>query len=181
MVAQSPVDYAASVGQSCMFCGDRSHRKFNCPVRQRVCCKCGREGHFVKKCRMERKSDRTAAPIQENDSDERQSIATLFSAAGKLDQEKVNVLILINGCVAKGLIDTGAQNNHMNFDFCQSAGLPLSDSSSCSKVDLAVKGSSVQAKGLCTANVELFDRSYKDAEFSIMDGLLWEVILGQSF
>ena len=43
------------------------------------------------------------------------------------------------------------------------------------KVDLAVKGASVNTQGSCAASVE------PNINFSVKDGLLWDVILGRNF
>jgi len=42
-------------------------------------------------------------------------------------------------------------------------------------------GASVNTQGSCTTLVELFDRSYENVAFSIMDGLLWHVTLSREF
>ena len=49
------------------------------------------------------------------------------------------------------------------------------------KVDLAVKGASVKTLGCCAASVELKGRNYSNINFSVMDCLLWDVILGRDF
>ena len=46
------------------------------------------------------------------------------------------------------------------------------------KVDLAVK---VKTQGVCSTSVDLQGGEYSDVNFSIMDGVLWDVILGRDF
>jgi len=48
-------------------------------------------------------------------------------------------------------------------------------------IDLAVKESKVKPHGSCCVTVEAFDRQYDDVTFSVLDGLLWDVILGREF
>ena len=49
------------------------------------------------------------------------------------------------------------------------------------KLDLAVKSSAVKTKGTCCTSVEFRGQSYENVEFSILDDLLWDVILGCEF
>jgi len=52
---------------------------------------------------------------------------------------------------------------------------------SADEIELAVKGASMKTQGSCSTLVELFDRSYENVAFSIMDELLWDVIIGREF
>ena len=49
------------------------------------------------------------------------------------------------------------------------------------QVDLAVRGAAVETQGFCSATVELCGRKYSDVNFSVMNDLLWDVILGREF
>ena len=44
-----------------------------------------------------------------------------------------------------------------------------------------MKGASVKTLGCCAASVELKGRDYSNVSFSIMNGLMWDVILGRDF
>ena len=48
-------------------------------------------------------------------------------------------------------------------------------------MDLSVKGAFVKTQGLCSATVELPGRKYSNVNFSVMNDLLWDVILGREF
>ena len=111
--------------------------------------------------------------------DEKSQLANL-SSTSKDENEKVDVYILINGNVANCLLDTGAKNNHINKNFCRRLKINVCDSD-CTSVGLAVQGASVETRGSCSANVSLQGRKYKDVSFLVMDGLLWDVILGREF
>jgi len=49
------------------------------------------------------------------------------------------------------------------------------------KVVLAVKGSTVATKHICSARVQLCNRTYDNVKFIVMNGLLWDMILGREF
>ena len=88
------------------------------------------------------------------------------------DDIKVNVHVFINGVLAKGLIDTGAKSNHIALSFIRRAHLAVQTSYKVEKVILAVKGSAVATKGICSAQVQLCNRAYDDVKFTVMNGLL---------
>ena len=48
-------------------------------------------------------------------------------------------------------------------------------------MDLAVGGAAVETQGFCSATVELRGRKYSNVNFSVMNDLLWDVILGREF
>jgi len=52
---------------------------------------------------------------------------------------------------------------------------------SADEIELAVKGASGKTPGSCSTLVELFDRSYENVAFFIMDELLWDAFLGREF
>ena len=43
------------------------------------------------------------------------------------------------------------------------------------------KGLAVATKGVCSARVQLCNRTYDNVKFTVMNGLLWDVILGREF
>ena len=106
-------------------------------------------------------------------------LATLSSASTG-DEEKVNMYVLVNGTLANCPLDTGAKHNHIDNKFRPRAKIDVIGESNM-KVDLAVKGTSVKTQGVCSTSVDLQGREYSDVNFSIMDGLLWDVILGRDF
>ena len=94
------------------------------------------------------------------------------------DDEKVDVHVFINEVLAKGLIDTGAKSNHIALSFIRRAHLAVQTSNKVEKVILAVKGT----KGICSAEVQLCNRAYDDDDkFTVMNGLLWDVMLAVNF
>ena len=75
-----------------------------------------------------------------------------------LDNDKVNVSVMTNGTLARGLIDTGAKNNHADFEFCRRIKLSVSKSVLRVQIDFVVKGSSVKSSAHCSAHVDLLAR-----------------------
>ena len=86
--------------QSCTFCGGSWHKRDNCPAKQRLCYNCNRMGHFAKVCLSKAK---TLATVCE-DEEEHSYISALNNLIG---DEKVNVIVLVNGVRANCLIDRG--------------------------------------------------------------------------
>ena len=107
-------------------------------------------------------------------------LATLYSASGECN-EKENLYVLVNGTLANCLFDTGAKFNHINTDFCRRNKMKVNDKNNTMQVDLEVKGAAMQTEGVCLTSVELRGREYTDVKFSVMNGLLWDVILGRDF
>ena len=163
---------------SCFFCGGPVHKRVTCPAKQSTCYKCGRKGHYAKMCRStQRGTFRSATAVADDNLDFQ--LATLSSASTG-DEEKVNMYVLVNGTLANCLLDTGAEHNHIDNKFRQRAKIDVIGESNM-KVDLAVKGASVKTQGVCSTSVNLQGREYSNVNFSIMDGLLWDVILGRDF
>ena len=104
----------------------------------------------------------------------------MLSSASTGDEEKVNLYGLVNGTLANCLLDTEAKHNHIDNNFRQRATINVMGESNM-KVDLAVKGASVKTQGVCSTSVDLQGREYSDVNFSIIDGLSWDVILGRDF
>ena len=55
--------------------------------------------------------------------------------------------------------------------FAKQANVPIRTTST-DEIELAVQGASVETQGSCSTLVELFDRSYENVAFSIMDGVV---------
>jgi len=87
---------------------------------------------------------------------------------------------MMNGVQANGLLDTGAKCNHLSLKFAKQANVPI-QTTRADEIESAAQGASVATHGSCSTLVKLFDRSYENVTFSIMDGLLWDVILGREF
>jgi len=102
----------------------------------------------------------------------------ILSLRGKPGSSLV-VAICVNGIKRTAFIDTGAAYNHISVEYCRHAKLKTYENNEC--IDLAVKGSKVKSHGSCCVTVEAFDRRYDDVTFSVLDGLLWDVILGREF
>ena len=86
----------------------------------------------------------------------------------------VNVAICVNGVPGTALVDTGATGNHIRGAYCRRAKLHTYATTEC--IDLAVKASKVTPHGSCCVTVDAFDRRYDNVTFSVLDGLLWDVI-----
>ena len=112
------------------------------------------------------------------DEEEHSYISALNNLVG---DEKVNVIVLVNGVRANCLIDTGAKFNHIDSKFCQRAKLNYEGNSDILKLELAVKNSAIKTKGLCSTSVEFQGRDYNNVNFLVLENLLWDVILGCEF
>ena len=92
--------------------------------------------HFAKVCLSKvKKIPKTLATLCE-DEEEHSYISALNNLIG---DEKVNVILLVNGVRANCLIDIGAKFNHINSNFCQRAKLNFKKNSDILKLELAVK------------------------------------------
>ena len=112
--------FASFKYQSCKFCGGSWHKRADCPANQRLCYKCNRMGHFAKVCLSKvKKISKTLATVCEDEA-EHSYISALNNLVG---DEKVNVILLVNGVRANCLIDTGAKFNNIDSKFCQRAKL----------------------------------------------------------
>ena len=134
-------------------------------------------------CRSKRRNSKlTATAVCGNEEDP--ELAVLSSTSRNNDDAKVNMFVLVNGILTNRLLDTRAKQNHLSTDFQQRANIKvLKDPSNHDtiKVGLAVKGASVKTLGCCAASVELKGRDYCNVNFSIMNKLMWDVILGRDF
>ena len=137
---------------------------------------CGKKGDFAKVCRSRHKKLSCGQPLAVC-KQKQPNVATLYRAS---DDENVNATVMINRVRANGLLDTGAKCNHLSMKFAKQANVPIR-TTSADEIELAVQGTSVETQGSCSTLVELFDRSYENVAFSIMDGLLWDLILGHEF
>ena len=165
------------------FCGGLNHKRANCPANHCLCYKCGRKGHFAKVRRSRRRNSKlTDTAVCGNE--EAPELAVLSSTSRDDDDAKVNMFVLVNGILANCLLDTGAKQNHLSADFQQRANIKVLKGLSNHdpiKGGLAVKGASVKTLGCCAASVELKGRDYSNVNFSIMNGLMWDAILGRDF
>ena len=114
--------FASFKYQSCKFCGGSWHKRADCPANQRLCYKCNRMGHFAKVCLSKvKKIPKTLATVSE-DEKEHSYISALNNLIG---DEKINVIVLVNGVRANCLIDNGAKFNHIDSKFYQRAKLKI--------------------------------------------------------
>ena len=170
---------SAEYAKVCYFCWGLKHARANCPAKQCSCFKCGRKGHFAKVFRSKETMPKCTATVVPDDP----NIAVLSSTKHSND-ENVNIFVLVNGMLANCLLDTGAKQNHISTDFQRRAKIKVQNVASgqeSMKVDLAVKEASVKTLGCCAASVELKGCNYRNINFSVMNGLLWDVILGRDF
>ena len=154
--------------KNCTFCGGSWHKHADRPNRM---------GHFVEVCSSKvKKIPKTLSTACEDE--EHSYISALINLIG---DEKVNVIVLVNGVRANCLIDTGAKFNHIDSKFCQRAKLNYEESSEILKLELAVKNSAVKTKGLCSISVGFQGRDYNNVKFLVLKNLLWNVILDCEF
>ena len=109
---------------------------------------------------------------------------TVLSSTEHSSDENVNIFVLVNGMLANCVLDTGAKQNHVSTNFQRRAKIKVKNVASGQEsvtVDLGVKGANVKTLGCCAASVELKGRNYPNINFSVMDGLLRDVILGRDF
>jgi len=100
------------------FCGNPAHFRSKCPARQRICYKRGRKGHFAPVCRSKDRPDQR-----------RTTVCTLAPCPShpSSDDDNANVLISVNGVLARWLLYTAAKRNHVNLAFFRRAVLAVTD------------------------------------------------------
>ena len=104
------------------------------------------------------------------DEEEHSYISALNNLVG---DEKVNVIVLVNGVRANCLLDTGAKFNHIDSKFCQRAKLNYEENSDILKLELA--------KDCAPLWSNFKDEVYNNVNFLVLKNLLGDVILGCEF
>ena len=135
-------------------------------------------GHFAKVCLSNVKKILKTLVTVCQDKEEHSYISALNNLVG---DEKVNVIVLVNGVRANCLINTGAKFNHIDSKFCQWPKLNYEENSDILKLELAVKNLAIKTKGSCSTLVEFQGRDYNNVNFLVLKNLLWDVILGCQF
>jgi len=152
--------------ETCVYCGYSSHDRRDCPAWDKMCYKCGKKGHFSRVCQAKHsKLTVNAACVGD--------ALAILAQQGKTGS-CVDVAICVNGVPGTALVDTGATGNHISGAYCRRAKLHTYATTEC--IDLAVKASKVTPHGSCCVTVDAFDRRYDNVTFSVLDGLLWDVI-----
>ena len=98
------------------------------------------------------------------------------AAVLRVERWKGKRACIFNGVLAIWLINT-------SLSYSRHAHLAVQTNKKAETVVLAVNGSAVLTKCMFSAQVKLCNRtySYDDVKFTVMNGLLWDVILGREF
>jgi len=121
-----------SLETKCYFCSNKRHPPFKCPVRDHVCYKCKKKGHFSSVCLSESINPAPTAALTSQQS-------SLYAALPlNSNDDKVNVFALVNGVLTNCLTDTGAKRSHIDEAFINWTKLSVNDSTK-EEIGLAVK------------------------------------------
>ena len=165
----------AAISQKCSFCGNKRHPRRICPAREIECYRCGKKGHFAKVCRSSGSTQQdTCATLLHLTPNGNYSSCSLQNS-----NDKVNVVIKVNGVSAKALIDTGSTLSHISDSFHERLNSQLQESKQF--IGLAVKGCASPSLGMCKTCIELNDKKYEEVTLTVLKDLLTDVILGQDF
>ena len=160
---------------NCMFCGNRRHARNNFPAKDVICFKCSKKGHFSKVCLDKNlKSGEVSAACEG-------PILLTVESTMKTTNKKVNIKIKVNESFGKALLDTGSTYNHISTAFAKQLKLPIVINQQDNQISLAIKGQLAKCEGSCSACVVVLGRYYSGVNFTVMDNLLTEIILGQEF
>lgn len=167
----------SSTNQNCFFCGNSRHPRLRCPAREAVCHNCLKKGHFSKVCKSpkmnSKQSKSTAAtsfPI----------LSTVGStAATSTALNKSTSRIIFHGKSLIALVDSGSCDNFVTEDIVTRLGLPIIPSTTL--VSMATSSLTAKVKGYLLADVTVQSRTYKNARFSVLSDLCYDVILGRDF
>ena len=160
---------------NCMFCGNRRHARKNCPAKDVICFKCSKKGHFSKVCLCKNMKSGVVSAACEG------PILLTVESTMKATNEKVNIKIKVNESFGKALLDTGSTYNHISTAFAKQLKLPIVINQQDNQINLAIKGQLAKCEGSCSASVVVLGRYYSGVNFTVMDNLLTDIILGQEF
>ena len=171
----------ATADEKCYFCGRKRHSRRLCPAKDSVCFKCNKKGHFAAVCRAQirNKSGNTGNPITAAIRGSTSSTIMCLSRTSADTESKVNIPVKVDGHLVNALVDTGSTISHMSEEVAKRLRLRLSKDD-C-RVGLAVNGFTFSSIGKCQASVELSEHKHHNVQFSVLKGLLTDVVLGQDF
>ena len=142
------------VFQGCRFCGGPWHKHANCPNEPAPLLQIQPQGHFAKVCLSKiKKISKTIASVCKD----KEKYPYVNASNNPIGEEKINVILLINGVQTNGLIDTCSKFHHIDSEFCRRAKLNYEKNNEILKLELAVKNSAVKLK-----NYVLFPLNFKD-------------------
>ena len=163
-----------NITRKCFFCGNVFHPRYKCPAKSAECYLCGKVGHFAKQCQST-KSTKMSASI----ATPHLAVIEPIAAGAPTSLELATVDLKIDGVLAKTLIDSGASDSFMNRKFASENNFSYEPRKG--NVNLASKICSAEIVGSISSEVIFRGQPYKNVEFSVVNDLCADVILGQDF
>ena len=152
----------------CYFCGNSIHNRRNCPVRNCVCDKCGKKGHYAKVCRL--KAPTVGSLFSPS------LCVTVASCPNSLKQASVKVSVGKKTLTA--LVDSGSSNSYISERVAKH--LDLVTHTSTQDVSMALNSLKSHI-GYYYVDITLNENVYPSCRLGILKDLCSDIILGQDF
>ena len=128
-----------------------------------MCHSCGKFGHFLKVCKQK-------TPV---------NTASIFASV-KSSKKPALETVEIDNKYYVALIDSGSQKSFISGIVARSLGKKI-DSSNIIPVTMASSDLETKTVGAIQTDVKLQNRTYKEINFSVLNSLCYNVILGEDF
>ena len=184
----------------CIFCGNRTHPRSQCPARNVFCHSCGNKGHFAKFCLSRPKQNSGGANYNRQNDNRTNSryyntakTQSTAAASYNTDHEDVHksyiaalvptslsdtiVSAKVSGHDVKVLIDSGSSQSYINSAIAQKLGLNVC-SADRKTVQMASESHVISTLGAVFVDLELVGHAYYDAKLQVMQSLCTDVIIG---
>jgi len=155
------------------------HSHLFCPARNITCYFCPKRGHYSKVClsRNSSTTSRHAAPVVNDWSVV--GVGRQFLASTPTCLESAVVDGTLEGVTVEVFVDFGASENFVDHNIARR--LKLIFGGSPAHIGMASSNVRVRTLWRATGTLNLLDRTYPSAHFSVMDNLCADVVVGQEF